>query len=287
MRIARQTRIAQALQKTLLYSDIFDYPLTGDQLYQFSGIPLSGKDFLLVAKTLPHVIHENTIYYFLPKRKKIVAERIRRKKISLKKIRDMQSVIKILSIIPLIQLIGISGSLALLHADRQDDSDLFFITKKNTMWITRLLVYTFLQILGRKRKRKNNAHALCANMFLDESDLQITKEKQSLYTAHEIMQVVPIVNKNSTYEKFLISNKWVQKFFPNVLFPKKKKEKIELSLWFLIYPIEYLSRMTQLLYMKNKKTREIATATQIAFHPIDYEKIIMKAYERKSKRYGV
>lgn len=287
MRAAYQNRITQALQKTLLYSDIFDYPLTGDQLYQFSSMPLSGKDFLSVAKTLPHVIYENTIYYFLPKRKKIVAERIRRKKISLKKIRDMQGIIKILSFIPSIQLIGISGSLALLHADKQDDSDLFFITRKNTMWITRLLVYFFLQIMGRKRKRNNNAHALCANMFLDESDLQTIKEKQSLYTAHEVLQVVPIINKNNTYEKFLLANKWIQKFFPNVLFPKKKKEKNEFSFWFLLYPIEYLLRIAQLSYMKNKKTREIVTPTQIAFHPIDYERIIMKAYGRKSKRYGI
>ena len=285
MRISQQAYLTKELQKTLLYSDMFDYPLSGEQLYRFSGVSLSGKEFLEVAKTLPHVIWNKTIYYFLPKRKKIVTTRIRREKISVKKMQNVKKAIHLLSFLPTIQLIGVSGSLALFDADTTDDSDLFIITKKNTLWITRLFIYIYIQLIGRKRGKKNIAQSLCVNMFLDESRLQLEKQKHNLYIAHEVMQMVPLINKNGTYEKFLSSNVWIKKFFPNIQLPKKIKNTF--SLWSLLLPVEYIVRVAQLIYMDSKKTREVTTATTIAFHPIDYERILLAAYEKKKKRYGL
>lgn len=283
----RQKILLQALYKTLLYSDVFDYPLTGEQLFQLVDRKVDAKDFFQTIKQLPHVISGRTLYYFLPKREKIVLLRQEKEKISIKKMQIVRKIASLLSLIPTIQYIGVSGSLALMQADKKSDSDLFFITKKNTVWMTRFFVYCFIFFLGKKRGKKYVEKAICANMFLDESALQFPKEKRNLYVAHEIVQLVSLINKNNTYNRFLLANTWVKKYFPNKKFPKKIKQEKTISFSFLTIPLEFVFRLGQLFYMRQKKTREVTDASRIAFHPIDYEKIILHEYEKRKRKYGI
>lgn len=282
MRQSTRNQIQKEIYKTLAYSDLFAYPLTGKQLFSFLGIPIRGADFLEVAKKIPHVMYKNTIYYFLPRRGDIVIPAIAKKKISLAKIQLAKKIAHLLSYIPTVQFVGITGSLALLHADKKSDIDLFIITKEQTVWLTRLCVYALLMLLGVKRNTKSHTNGFCANLFLDETDLSFPN---NLYTAHEIAQVMPLLNKNKTYEKFLLVNKWVQHYFPNLIFPKEKRgKKIKKSFSFFS-PFEYILRSLQLWYMRKKVTRETLTPSRIAFHPIDYQTVILTAYEKKIKKY--
>ncbi len=281
--MTKQTHIYQALLRVLAYSDIFDYPLTGEQLFRFLEIPISRKDFFSSIKTLPFIVRNNTLYYFLPRRQMTVTKRLTREKISKKKLHNARPYLRKLAYIPFIRFIGISGSLALLNAEKSDDTDLFIITAKNTVWMTRCIVYLLLHMWGVKKGKKKNGNAICANMFVDESNLQIARSKRNIYTAHEIMQVMQIVDKSQIWKKYLQKNKWVTTYFPNIILPKKVSvSKNNLSS--LLAPVEYLFRNIQLWYMQSKKTREITNATHIAFHPIDYEGKILSAYTKKIQK---
>ncbi|HYK09071.1 MAG TPA: hypothetical protein VEW42_06270 [Candidatus Eisenbacteria bacterium] len=276
------------IYKTLAYADIFNYPLTGNQIFHTVGIKVRRKKFLSNLQKIPHEIHSNLLYYFLPGREEIVRLRMEKEKYSQSKIKKAKKIISLLSWIPTIRFIGISGSVAMHNAEKKSDIDLFFITLPYSVWITRLLIYCVLELLGlRRRKGHSTRDSICANMFVDEDHLRFPIQKRNLYLAHEIVQLFPVVNKNNTYEKFVLANVWIQNYFPNYPirnpFGRLRTRNKEFSFSLFLFPLEFFMRNMQLWYMEKSKTRETTTPSLIAFHPIDYESQILNAYTKKIK----
>jgi hypothetical protein len=269
--------------KSLAYADIFNYPLTGNQIFHTIGINVKRKNFLSNLKKIPHAIHNNLLYYFLPGREETVRLRVEKEKYSQSKIKKAKKIIPLLSWIPTIRFIGISGSVAMHNAEKKSDIDLFFITLPYSVWITRFLIYCLLQLLGlRRRKGQSVRDSICANMFVDEDHMRFPVQKRNLYLAHEIVQLLPVVNKSNTYEKFVLANAWIQNYFPNYPIRKgKRTNKFSFSLF--LFPLEFFMRNMQLWYMEKSKTRETTLPHLIAFHPVDYEKIILEKYLQQIK----
>lgn len=211
--------------------------------------------------------------------------RIKREKISKQKLIIAKKASKILSKIPTIKFIGVTGSLAMMNAKKNSDIDLLVITKANTLWTTRLVILVILSILQipfRRAKKRDEADKLCLNMWLDETDLVWNKKDRNIYTAHEIAQVIPLVNKNNIYEKFLFLNRWVLSYWPYAV----RISNLEFGIWkkytkfhildsiFLF--VEKLAFKLQYFYMRRKITREVITPTRAIFHPNDWGKVVMK-----------
>lgn len=291
--------LSKSINRTLVYSDIFDYPLKKEELWKFliSSSLVKKEKFEQELKRCRN-FHKG--YYFLPKRKELVQKRIERTKESKKKLKLAKRTISVLSYIPTIKLIGISGALAMKNADKNDDIDLFIIAKDNTLWTTRLLVIVFLEFLGvrRRKNEKSSPNKICLNMMIDESALFFRKNKQDLYTAHEIVQMRPIYVQGNVYERFLDVNSWIARFIPNSIvinLPAGKAGKLRneamrnkktnyLITQLLIF-FEILAKTVQLLCMKRHRTTEIVSDKILAFHPNDYNKIVRKEYNKKLKKY--
>jgi hypothetical protein len=199
-----------------------------------------------------------------------------------------KKIAKILSFSPTISMIGISGSLAMENSEKDSDIDFFFITKDATLWITRFVVVVTLHILGIRRKRADTSRegVICTNMFLDETSLCLPLAKQNLYTAHEVVQLKPLINKNHMYEHFMQQNNWVKEYMVNSLddveiFPSEASKKPGI----IVCMIESFTRKLQLWYMKRHRTTEIVGEHIAAFHPYDYEKIIINSFKKKQKNY--
>src|SRR5258706_13608594 len=209
--------------KTLAYSDYFNYPLTFTQMWQYliSDKIIEKKDIIDTLKK-SKVIGKKNIYFFLKGKIAIVDKRIEREKISLKKLLLAKHFAKILSLVPTVIFVGISGSLAMKNAAENDDIDFFIISSPGTIWITRIICVLILFLFGVKRKRigENHRNKICLNMYLDGSQMALPLKDHNLYTAHEVVQVMPVVNKNNIHELFLKENAWVLKYMPNSIHPK-------------------------------------------------------------------
>lgn len=201
--------------------------------------------------------------------------RIQREKYSKEKLIIAERAAKLIAKIPTVKFVGITGALAMNNAGEKSDIDLMIITKTNTLWTTRLFVYLLICLFGiqtRKPKNKTEKDKLCLNMWLDEDDLIWDKKDRNLYTAHEIAQVVPLVNKDKTHENFLYLNRWILNFWPNAVRIKNLKIKNSTE---QVNFIEYIAFKLQYFYMKNKITREVVTPTRAIFHPNDWGKIVI------------
>ena len=241
-------------------------------------------------------VTEQEGYYFLRDMHHTVAKRIKAKIISHHKKQKLQRVLPFLTWIPTICLIGISGSVAVSNAEDTDDIDLFIITKRNTIWLTRLWLMFILQMLGIRRIRSDVSakDKVCLNMFVDEDNLHISPEKQDLYVAHEVVQLVPVYSKHDTYNRFLSENTWVCTYLPHSfknIGAKPRQESVIKQMIiqvFTLYGIaEKIAKIVQLAYMHRRKTTETVTDYFLAFHPRDNRKKILQRYEALLRIYDI
>lgn len=294
------TKIQTAIYKTLIYADLFHFPLADKEIHQYLIWEEKTKPpaFKMVQNTLSQlkIPNKNGYYYLFDK--EIVIQRLNKANPSRKKKQIAQKICKILSKIPMVKFIGISGNLAMDNAGEKDDIDLFIIAQKNTLWLTRLLTTLLLDLkkLRRRPSTLNFQDKICLNLFLDEGNLTLPSNKQNLYTAHEICQLKPIYNKENTYQKFLLANSWIQKYLPNSYTQKKLnhfnhiaiKSRLAGKLYIhllniILFILNYFIMLPQLLYMRSRRTKEIIDKNIIFFHPQDNSGIILKKFN-KSRR---
>jgi predicted nucleotidyltransferase len=270
---------------SVYYHNIFDYPLNfADLVRWMPGGRSVGKDFgseLVVCKEG---------FYFLEGKEVLIYKRILRGRISSKKFEKAKGVSRILSLIPTVKMVAITGSLAMKNVADESDIDLLIITKKGTLWVSRLISYFTLWSFGIKVRKAGEGikkDRFCLNMWMDEGDLGWPKKDQNLYTAHEIAQITPLVNRDRIYEKFIYKNKWIKDYWPNSV--KIRNPKSEIQNKFEFSKFKYLNIVSnfvlrasnlvafkmQYAYMKPKITREIVTPTRAIFHPHDWSKVVL------------
>jgi len=280
----------KAIVSTLLYSDIFDFPLTEAEIFYYllTDTKISKSEFRqALTQLLPHLTYQKP-YIALPNRENIIQRRRNNERWLNLKRKQASQIARILSYIPTIYFIGLSGGVGVGSSNKNDDIDFFIITKKNCIYITRLISLLFLAILGKRRKRgeKNARDKICLNMFLDESSLALPLDRHDIYTAHEIAQIYPLVERNNTYLRFLSANKWISTFLAHAKLGRKVKfQKLKQSLGeSLLIILEPIARYIQIKHIKRHKTKEIVTNNFIAFHPRDYRSITVKAFQQKVRR---
>lgn len=280
----------KAIYATLAYSDIFDYPLTKEELLQYLLIKRSASTNLdTMVLSLPKVKKKEG-YFYLSGKSSIISLRKKRAAISMEKMKRAKQIVRMLKRIPSIEFIGMSGSLAMANAEEDADIDLFLITKPQTLWLTRLLVLLLLEVKGKRRKRTGSkfSDTICVNMLVDTNHLCFPKERHDAYAAHELVQMKPLFERSNSYRRFLCANEWVLKYLPNGFACIKSREFEQgTSLSFFFAPLEFLARSMQIWYMKGHRTKETITHGFVAFHPFDYKKEILGQWEKKKKLYGI
>ena len=291
-----EKKVNSSILQTLIYSDIFDYPLTKDEIWKFLiGKKIDKQSFDKILKNNSDTIIFSNNLYCLIGREKVVKTRIKRKRESQKKIVIAKKIIKQLSFLPTVEFIGISGALSLENSNKDDDIDLFVITSKGSLWLTRLAIIILLLLMGRYRRRNQRkvSDKICLNMLIDESALSFHINRQNLYTAHETVQMMPAFERGGTYNKFISANKWVGKFLPNAFhrgtkrnYTRKYAESF-ISVVLRLSAIEKVAKKLQIWYMKKQMTNETISSNMLAFHPFDYKEKVLREYKKRLKLYAI
>lgn len=291
--------LAESILKTVIYGDIFDYPLKLDELWRFwiGDKPIDKDEIKKSIKNIDPVSFDNK-WFFIKAKSHLIKIRLEREKESKKKYKLVKRVIHYFTYLPSVLFVGISGALAMNNASKNDDIDLFVITKKNTLFTTRLLLILLLELLGLRRKRKDYyvSDKICLNMLIDETALNLAPQKQNLYCAHEVVQMVPVFEREYMYSKFTQANFWVKRFLPNALEQKPSLIKKEVGKDFFISiilncilripAVELISRVMQMWSIKKHQTTEIISNNFLAFHPYDYKTKILSEYRKRLKLYA-
>lgn len=276
----------EAIQKTMLYSSIFKYPLTYYQLLSYLIIESQEKinirafQYELAKLIKKQYIKVEDEMCYLPGVKYV--EWKKRKKMSKTLIRRNKYVFRILESIPWVKFIGITGSVAAYNADMDADIDIFVITQLNRVWITRGFFTIILKIILGNYVFKG----IDPNIFVDETSLEWPKEKQNLYTANEIVRMHPVVNKNNMYFRFMEKNLWVKDYLGNFRINTNKIEKEphhEYQGLKFLNSLDNIAMFLQVNYMKKRKTKEVTKKHFIHFNKKDSTDPILDKYNEKVK----
>jgi len=288
--IIRFNSTDRAVLTTLAYADIFDFPLTAQEIFRYCiGKRVTGKS---VRKSLSHLsgMHaDEKTFFTLSKRNTILSTRRQRGRESFVKWRVAVRTARFLAYIPSIMFVGVTGALAIGNAGREDDIDIFIVVKRKTLWVTRILTVLSVEILGNRRhpNQKEVANSICLNMFVSEDGLAIPHDDRDVYAAHEALQMVPVWEQKGAYKRFLDSNKWVRRYLPNWWGEKKHALSggnaegticvggvlsfgpLLPIILFVFRLFEPIAKQIQVSYMQKRRTNEVICDTVVRFHPRD------------------
>lgn len=270
-REVREGSLTEEEKFSVIYHNLFDFPLSFSEMIRWRA-----GDLVVNNVDDIQIVNKNG-YYFVGGKEGIVYKKILRKRISAKKLEVARKAAKALAFLPGVKMIAVTGSLAMDNSTDESDIDLMIITKAGSLWTTRLFAYMVIHAFGFSTRKPNDLYQsdkLCLNMWLDEGDLVWTKKDRNVYTAHEIGQIRPLVNKDKAYEKFIYKNKWILDFWPNSVKISKSKNEME-NEKYSSGLFEKLCYWLQYQHMKSKITREIVSPTRALFHPQDWGKVVL------------
>lgn len=278
--------LQKSILKTLAYSDIFGFPLTLQEIHKFliSSEPSSLEE---VRREIGDIGGTGEVggYYFLEGKEEEIAERNKREIYSKEKLEKAKRITHFLKFIPWIKLIAITGSLAVKNAREEDDIDILVVSSAGRLWLTRLSVTAFLTLTNNYRHGKNIKNKICPNMYLDLKNLSVPEASRNLYTAHEVAQIVPILNKEKTYERFISENGWVNKYMGNLREVGDLGENTGRRGNVILDRLEGIAYRFQYNLMKKRMTKEVVGEGYARFHPGDVSNKVLAEFAIRCKRW--
>ncbi len=206
----QNVEMSAAVIRVLLYFDIFNHPLSINEINDLIQIEL--KDENELPEVLLELVDEQKIYfhegyYSVFPSVFNMHRRIAGEKFAKKMVDRMKKFSSLIASFPFVKAVTISGSLSKNFMDENSDIDYFIITSRNRLWLTR----TFL-VLYKKLFLLNSKKNFCVNYFVSEDQLSIPD--RNIFTATEVSYLIPVYNY-SEYLNFMNENIWSKTFYPN------------------------------------------------------------------------
>lgn len=293
--------VSQSILKTLLYFDIFDYPLNSKEIFNF--LQTNHVTEKIIEERLRVLANTGFTFKFgkffsLHNNAALVDRRLKGNKEAMHFMDLARKQARLIHKFPFVSAVMASGSLSKGYMDESCDLDFFIITQSNRLWIARTLLVLYKRIfLGNSHKY------FCVNYFVDENNLEI--EEKNLFTATELTTLIPL--SGVQYQKKLMNeNKWVANFLPNYTTnyndqieelkpPLKKIQENILNLLFP-YALNYffmwitLNRWRKLYERKySEEDFKVAFKTKQHVsknHPNYYQKKVMERYAIKKDNFS-
>lgn len=213
------------LQKSILftvaYFSALDYTLTPFELWRNlfakGGLceKVSYKEVLdeLGKEPLVSKLFQSKGFVVLAKEGHLIEDRLKKQKLSLSKIRKIKTWTKVLSAIPYIRGIFLTGTLSMKNGSKKSDWDIFVVLAKNRIWVGRLFLSVVLQILGKRRHREKISERFCLNHYVTENGLIL--EEHNEFCSNFVSFSLPIFGEE-LHRKYLNHNQqWISLQKPN------------------------------------------------------------------------
>jgi predicted nucleotidyltransferase len=203
-------RLESALIKTLLYFDIFKYPLKEDELLRACGVDLPERK--TGREAIQNLVERNKItcegaFFFVGKGEGYVERRIRGNELAEQRMVKARKVSRFIGSFPYVRAVMLSGSLSKNYMEPDSDIDYFIVTEPGRLWVARTML-----ILYKKIVLFNSHRNFCVNYFVDTDHLDI--EDRNIFTATEVIYLLPTYNRK-IYQHFRENNSWADEIFPN------------------------------------------------------------------------
>ncbi|HEX8967023.1 MAG TPA: hypothetical protein VF937_04025 [Chloroflexota bacterium] len=197
----------RAIVQAVAYADVFDYPLTADEIHRYLvGVSASrGAVRNALSNGRPSQLSRTGRYFTLAGRESAVEIRRARASSAAEYWRRAARYGRRMSNLPFVRMVAVTGALAMDNV-ADGDIDYLIVTEPGRLWLCRAA------IIGLVRVAALRGIELCPNYFLSERALVL--DERNLFTAHEVTQMVPLAGMGM-YQRMRELNGWTQAYLPN------------------------------------------------------------------------
>ena len=198
--------------RSILYYDIFSYPLTEEELFRsLRSDRISQEELKAIVDDL---VDQNMVFSFgqficLHPEKELVQRRLKGNRLAEKRLPLARRISRLISLFPFVRGIGISGSMSKNYMDEKSDIDFFIITTPGRLWVARTLLVLFKKVF-----LFNSFRYFCVNYLISEDNLEI--EDKNVFTATELVTLMPMYGAD-IFRLFYSGNSWVYRYQPNMI----------------------------------------------------------------------
>ena len=151
-----------------------------------------------------------------------------------------------LKLIPFIEFVAVSGSVASGNPKEEDDIDLFIVCRNHSNWLTRGLILLLLGNTSKRVEDGSDKDLFCINFVVEERGLEMSN--QDIFTLNELLQMQPVLNPEYK-DRILGSNNWIESFGIGKV-PQPTKRGIGYALVSaLLFPVNFSAMLSQFGYM--------------------------------------
>jgi len=121
----------------------------------------------------------------------------------------------LLNICPFVKAVFICNSLSYAKVGNESDIDLFVISKRKRVYLSRLFLTIFLKFFRLRTNKKYKFSRFCLSFFVDEDSFNFNKfkHKNDYYLAFWIKSLKPVLLNNFDINLFFNKNKWINDYF--------------------------------------------------------------------------
>jgi hypothetical protein len=211
----------EAILQTLVYADIFDYPLTPHEIHYYLIAKPATRDAVQAALAgspwLAGRIQRDNGYVMLRGRGAIGAQREARRRSSAALWPAARRWAAVMGCLPFVRMVAVTGALAVDNAPAGDDIDFMIVSAADRVWLARALAVVVVRLARR------TGVGLCPNYVLAETALE--QQRQDLFVAHDLVQMVPLVGQEVA-EGMLRANPWTRDYLPHAGCPLRHEAEL-------------------------------------------------------------
>ena len=204
--IAKITEWEDKILRVLLYFDIFNYPLTAQELERFTFLAPTQIAPCMVELRKRGFIFKLNEYYGLQNDISVAIRRQNGNKLAEQRMMAAKKFSAIIHTFPFVRAVLLSGSISKGYMDENSDIDYFIITSPGRLWLVRTLL-----VLFRRAFLFNSRRNFCTNYFVTTGKLEI--QEKNIFTALEITTLLSMTGIKIC-SQFMESNKWSEHYFP-------------------------------------------------------------------------
>ena len=201
--------LERAIVQAVAYADVFDYPLTADEIHRYLVGVAAGRAAIRTCLNTspPRHIARSGRYFTLAGRESAVDTRRARARGAVDYWQRAVRYGHTIGNLPFVRMVAVTGGLAM---DNMSDGDIDYliVTQPGRLWLCRAM------IVGLVRMAALRGTELCPNYLLSERALVLSE--RNLFTAHEVTQMVPLSGM-PTYQQFRALNRWTDDYLPNAV----------------------------------------------------------------------
>lgn len=222
------TDTIKSIIDTLAWFDIFDTPLTKEEIYTWlwtRSLDSPSKEVLYTQlydmREQGQLGHEHG-FFCLPGRESLFARRQLSTPIIDKKMDIAKRAVQTVRWIPFLHAVFVCNTVASASADECSDIDVFVVIRNGRLWLTRLLVTLTLALFRFRRNKTHVANKICLSFFVTDAHLDlsdVTLGEPDIYLMYWIDQLIPVFDPTHVRAVILKQNAWATQYLPNAFRP--------------------------------------------------------------------